>query len=87
MFVKVGNKTMWQPKEAATKNDKTTPEAVTEYVDHAQGKKHCFNCSKFNKEQSACTGEKFKENTSRPANAEGNIPVHPVGVCKYWAEK
>ena len=60
-------------------------EPKTDYVDYKPGgSKHCFNCSKFNKKASGCTGEKMKELSRRPRLPNGDVKVHPVGLCKFW---
>ena len=60
-------------------------EPKTGYQSHNPGSsKHCFNCSKFDREESGCTGEKMKELSTRPKLPNGDVKVHPVAYCKFW---
>lgn len=60
-------------------------EPKTDYVDYkVGGSEHCFNCKHFEKEKSECNGPKMKELSERPRAADGDVKVHPVGLCKFW---
>lgn len=60
-------------------------EPKTDYVDYKPGgSKHCFNCEHFIKESNSCDGPKMKELSQRPKLSNGNVKVHPVGLCKFW---
>jgi hypothetical protein len=61
------------------------PEPKTDYVDYKPGgSKHCFNCRAFRREENGCAGPKMKELSERPTLANGDVKVHPVGLCKFW---
>ena len=60
-------------------------EPKTDYVDYKPGgPKHCFNCEHFDKTKNSCDGPKMKELSQRPRFANGDVKVHPVGLCKFW---
>jgi hypothetical protein len=60
-------------------------EPKTDYVDYKPGgSKHCFNCRFFEKEKSECYGPHMKELSQLPRAADGDVKVHPVGLCKFW---
>ncbi len=62
-------------------------EANTGYQSHHPGSsEHCFNCLKFNRKESGCTGEKMKELSTRPRLPNGDVKVHPVAYCKFWTK-
>jgi hypothetical protein len=63
-------------------------EPQTDYVDYKPGgSKHCFNCEYFHRESSSCSGPHMKKLSKRPKLKNGNVKVHPVGLCKFWEEK
>ena len=63
-------------------------EPKTDYVDYKPGgSKHCFNCEHFDKTNNSCDGPKMKELSQRPRLANGDVKVHPVGLCKFWEKK
>jgi hypothetical protein len=65
-----------------------TKEPKTNYVDYkVGGSKHCFNCGYFNRETSSCSGPHMEELSKRTKLPNGEVKVHPVGLCKFWEAK
>jgi len=63
-------------------------EPKTGYVDYkVGGAKHCFSCEYFNRETSSCFGPNMMKLSHRPKLPNGEVEVHPVGLCKFWEEK
>ena len=63
-------------------------EPKTGYVDYkVGGNKHCFNCTRFNREKSSCSGPNMEKLSERPKLPNGEVKVHPVGLCKFWEKE
>jgi hypothetical protein len=63
-------------------------EPKTNYVDYkVGGAKHCFSCEYFHKETSSCSGPHMEELSKRPKLPNGEVKVHPIGLCRWWEEK
>ena len=60
----------------------------TGYVDYkVGGAKHCFNCEYFNREKSSCSGPNMEKLSERAKLPNGEVKVHPVGLCKFWEKE
>jgi hypothetical protein len=60
-------------------------EPKTGYVDYkVGGAKHCFNCEYFKKETRSCSGPNMEKLSERPKLPNGEVKVHPIGLCKFW---
>jgi hypothetical protein len=63
-------------------------EPKTGYVDYkVGGAKHCFNCTRFNREKSSCSGPNMEKLSERPKLPNGEVKIHPVGLCHWWEAK